>query len=70
MGLSDYKKDRTILDWPDDVVELADALGIDKFPIEGISGGGPYAAACAYKIPDRLTACGIISGLGPMDLEV
>jgi len=70
MGLSDFKKDRTILDWPDDVVELADALGIDKFAIEGISGGGPYAAACAYKIPDRLTTCGIISGLGPIDLEV
>jgi len=70
MGLSDFKKDRTILDWPDDVVELADALGINKFAIEGISGGGPYAAACAYKIPDRLTTCGIISGLGPMDLEV
>jgi pimeloyl-ACP methyl ester carboxylesterase len=70
MGLSDFKKDRTILDWPDDVIELADALGINKFAIEGISGGGPYAAACAYKIPDRLTTCGIISGLGPMDLEV
>ena len=70
MGLSDFKKDRTILDWPDDVVELADALGIDNFAIEGISGGGPYAAACAYKIPDRLTTCGIISGLGPIDLEV
>lgn len=70
MGLSDFKKGRTILDWPDDVVELADALGIEKFAIEGISGGGPYAAACAYKIPDRLTACGIISGLGPMDLAV
>ena len=70
MGLSDFKKDRTILDWPDDVVELADALGIEKFAIEGISAGGPYATACAYKIPDRLTTCGIISGLGPMDLEV
>jgi pimeloyl-ACP methyl ester carboxylesterase len=31
-----------------------------------MSGGGPYAAACAYKIPDRLTACGIIAGLAPL----
>ena len=53
MGLSDFKENRTLLDWPDDVVELADALEIDKFAVEGISGGGPYAAACAYKIPDR-----------------
>lgn len=68
MGLSDFKPKREILDWPDDVVELADALEIDRFAVEGISGGGPYSAACAYKIPDRLTACGIIGGLGPIDL--
>ncbi|MHA1468866.1 MAG: alpha/beta fold hydrolase [Promethearchaeota archaeon] len=70
MGLSDFKKNRTLLDWPDDVVELADALGIDKFAVEGISGGGPYAAACAYKVPERLTSCGIISGLASRDLEI
>jgi len=70
MGLSDFKKNRTLLDWPDDVVELADALGIDKFAIEGISGGGPYVAACAYKIPERLTSCGIISGAASKDLEI
>ena len=70
MGLSDFKKNRTLLDWPDDVVELADSLGIGKFAVEGISGGGPYAAACAYKIPERLTSCGIISGLASKDLEI
>ena len=70
MGLSDFKKNRTLLDWPDDVVELADALGINKFAVEGISGGGPYAASCAYKIPERLTSCGIISGLASKDLEI
>ena len=68
IGLSDFKPGRQILDWPGDVVQLADVLGIDHFAVEGISGGGPYAAACAYKIPDRLTACGIIAGLGPIDL--
>ena len=70
MGLSDFKKNRTLLDWPDDVIELADALEIDKFAVEGISGGGPYAAACAYKIPKRLTSCGIISGVASKDLEI
>lgn len=70
MGLSDFKKSRTLLEWPEDVVELADALGINKFAVEGISGGGPYAAACAYKIPERLTSCGIISGLASKDLEI
>ncbi len=28
MGLSNYKPGRKLLDWPDDVIELADALGI------------------------------------------
>ena len=68
MGLSDFKENRKLLDWPDDVVELANHLGYDKFAIEGISGGGPYALACAYKIPDRLTTCGIIAGLEPVEL--
>ncbi len=68
MGLSDFEPGRKILDWPNDVVQLADALEIDRFSVEGVSGGGPYAAACAYKIPNRLTACGIAAGLGPIDL--
>ncbi len=67
-GLSDFQPERTLLDWPDDVVKLADHLGLDKFAVMGISGGGPYAAACAYKIPERLTSCGIIAGLGPINM--
>jgi pimeloyl-ACP methyl ester carboxylesterase len=66
-GLSDFQPGRTLLDWPDDVVELADVLEIDRFAVAGISGGGPYVAACAFKIPHRLTAAAITSGLGPVD---
>lgn len=68
-GLSDPKPGRTLLDWPDDVIALADALGIGCFAVIGISGGGPYTAACAYKIPDRLTAVAIVGGSGPVDLR-
>jgi pimeloyl-ACP methyl ester carboxylesterase len=67
-GLSDFQPKRTLLDWPNDIVELADYLGLNKFIVEGISGGGPYTAACAYKIPERLYCCGIIAGLGPINL--
>ena len=66
-GLSDFKRGRQILDWPDDVIELADALQVDRFGALGISGGGPYAAACAFKIPQRLTATAIVSGMGPSE---
>jgi pimeloyl-ACP methyl ester carboxylesterase len=68
MGLSDFQPRRTLVDWPDDVVELATALGLDRFAVLGISGGGPYAAACAWKLSGRLTRAGIVSCLAPIDV--
>jgi pimeloyl-ACP methyl ester carboxylesterase len=41
-GLSDFQPGRMLLDWPHDVVALADALKIDRFAVVGISGGGPF----------------------------
>jgi|WetSurMetagenome_2_1015567.scaffolds.fasta_scaffold214865_2 pimeloyl-ACP methyl ester carboxylesterase len=69
MGLSDFQRGRKLLNWPDDVSQLADALGLKRFAVQGVSGGGPFALACAYKIPDRLTASGIIVGMGPAYLS-
>jgi len=68
IGHSDPKIGYQLLDWPDDVGEVADQLGIKRFAIEGISAGGPYALACAYKISHRLTACGLISTVSPGNL--
>jgi pimeloyl-ACP methyl ester carboxylesterase len=65
-GLSEVKTDRKIEDWPLDVLQLAHGLGIKRFAVLGMSGGGPYAAACALKIPNHLTATGIVCGLGPI----
>ena len=65
MGISSFKRGRQILDWPRDVIELADVLGIGCFAVMGFSGGGPYAAAAAFKIPERLSAAIIIGGAGP-----
>jgi pimeloyl-ACP methyl ester carboxylesterase len=67
LGLSTRKRGREIADWPDDVRELADALDIERFAVVGISGGGPYAAACAWGLDDRITRAGIISGVAPAD---
>ena len=67
MGLSDFKRGRKLLDWPDDVTELANALEIDCFAVLGISGGGPYALVCAFKIPQHLTATAIVCGMGPSE---
>ncbi len=61
IGGSDERPGYRLLDWPDDVVEVADQFGIERFAVEGFSGGAPFALACAYKIPQRLTTCGLIS---------
>ncbi len=66
-GLSDYQPGRTILNWIEDLRELADRLELDKFSILGLSGGAPYALVCAAKMPQQLSAVGIISGIGPSD---
>lgn len=69
IGLSDFKPKRTLLDWPDDIGELADYLNIRRFSLLGVSGGGPYTAACCYKIPTRIIKAGIVVGLAPVDVK-
>jgi pimeloyl-ACP methyl ester carboxylesterase len=66
-GRSDFKPGRTLLDWPSDVVQLADVLNMERFAVMGYSGGGPYAAVCASTIPDRLTAAGLVNSIAPLD---
>jgi len=66
-GISDPQPDRQLLDWPEDICQLADHLGIEKFYVEGYSAGGPHALACAYQLPERVLAGAIISGVAPPD---
>ena len=66
-GLSDLKPERAIVDWTDDVNALANHLNLARFAVLGISGGGPYAAACAAKLPERLTQALLVSSMGPTD---
>ena len=65
-GQTDFVEGVTTLEnWPTDVVALADTLGIEKFAVFGPSGGGPFALACAWKIPERLTSVGLFASVGP-----
>ncbi len=66
-GMSDFKKHRTLIDWPKDVALLADHLSLDKFYVEGWSAGGAYALACACMLPKRVIAGAILSGIAPAD---
>jgi len=65
-GLSTYQKDRKLLDWPEDIREFCDSLGIDRFAVIGISSGGPYTLACAYRMPERISHISIVSALAPL----
>jgi pimeloyl-ACP methyl ester carboxylesterase len=67
MGGSDFQPGRGFSHWPADIVALADSLGLGKFAVWGVSGGGGYVSACALLIPDRLSAAVIVSGAGRMD---
>ena len=49
----------------DDLRTIADTLGIDKMAVIGLSGGGPYALACAAVMPDRVVAAGVLGGVAP-----
>lgn len=65
-GGSTFVPDRRMLDWPRDVGAVADALGVGRFLLLGVSGGCPYALACGREIPERIAALGIVCGLGPV----
>ncbi|GAB5407415.1 MAG: alpha/beta hydrolase [Aureliella sp.] len=65
-GKSAAQPGRRLLDWPKDVVQLADAIGIATFGVIGMSGGGPFGLACAYAIPQRLEFVIDIAGAAPL----
>jgi len=67
MGRSDPQRGRGFSDWPQDVLALADDLGLDRFSVLGSSGGCGYVAACAAMIPKRLHAAVAVSGAWRMD---
>ncbi len=67
MGRSTFQKNRRLLDWPSDVLQLANRLGWKRFRILGCSGGGPYATACAFELKDFLDSVGLICPMGPPD---
>jgi pimeloyl-ACP methyl ester carboxylesterase len=64
-GLSDFKRHRRVAKWTADVASLADALELDRFAVLGFSAGGPYAAACAALLRERVTVAGIASVWAP-----
>jgi pimeloyl-ACP methyl ester carboxylesterase len=66
-GGSDPQPDRRVADAAPDVAVLADALGLERFGVYGVSGGGPHALACAALLGDRVTRTAVHVGVAPND---
>ncbi len=64
-GLSDARPGHRIPDVVDDVVAVAEALGIEQFSLVSVSTGGPFALATAAKLPERVRAVALISSPAP-----
>ncbi|MBK8021741.1 MAG: alpha/beta hydrolase, partial [Chloroflexi bacterium] len=67
LGLSDPHPGRSLLTWADDVRDFIDQKGIARFHLMAVSLGGPYGAACALKLPDRVTHLTLVSSISPLD---
>ena len=66
-GLSDQHRYERIGDWAADMAHVADVLGAEKLGVVGLSGGGPYALACAGMpaLRDRVAAVAVLGGVTP-----
>jgi pimeloyl-ACP methyl ester carboxylesterase len=68
-GGSTANPGRTVASGTDDVRTIAEALGYDRLGIWGISGGGPYALACAALLPDLAVAVAAVAPVAPYGVE-
>lgn len=49
-----------------DVMAVADEVGADRFGLVALSGGGPYALACAHEHPERVGGVAVLGGVCPV----
>ena len=54
-----------IADTAEDVRAIAEALGIDRLAVWGMSAGGPHALACAALLPDLVVAAATLASPAP-----
>lgn len=66
-GASAPHHGRRVVDAAGDIAAIADACGMDRFPIFGVSGGGPHALAFAARYPDRVTRVATLACPAPAD---
>jgi pimeloyl-ACP methyl ester carboxylesterase len=65
VGASTPHLHHSILSYADDIEDFTTRLGIEKFGIIALSGGGPYALACAYRLPDAVIGAAVLGCVAP-----
>jgi pimeloyl-ACP methyl ester carboxylesterase len=68
-GGSTPQPGRSVADCAQDVRTIAQALGIDRLAVWGVSGGGPHALACAALLPDLISAVASLASLAPYGVD-
>jgi pimeloyl-ACP methyl ester carboxylesterase len=63
------RPERTVGDVADDVSAIADALGLERFGMWGLSGGGPHVLACAALLSDRVVGVVSMASPAPYDAD-
>ena len=66
-GYSDAWPEADLLDCAEDLVRVADDLGLGRFSALGFSGGGPCAIALSVLVPERVGGVAVVSGLGMLE---
>lgn len=64
-GLTDPSLKASLEGFMNDLKELLGILQLDKFSVVSVSGGSPFALACAYYLPKRLQNVYIVAGIAP-----
>ncbi len=67
IGLSSPMPGRRVTDWADDVGELCDAIGVERFGLLGYSVGGAYACGCAERLGNRVVSMALVGSIAPLD---
>lgn len=68
-GGSTRQKGRSVADCAQDITAVCDALGVERFCVWGISGGGPHALAAGALLPERVIAVAVLASTAPYDAE-
>jgi pimeloyl-ACP methyl ester carboxylesterase len=66
VGSSTDHRYASFREWAADAAAVADHLGHDEFAVAGLSGGGPYALACAHELPDRVPVVALLGSVCPV----